>query len=97
MDIPNTIFDCYEYFDKTLDEKRKEKIKNEGRNGEHFGLGLWIRNNWLYPNKSGKLFGKIDIIFEDDISGSILEGYHHYLNGKIMSLEELGLIIDQEE
>ena len=30
------------------------------------------------------------MLHEDDISGAILDGYHHYLNGKCMSLEELG-------
>jgi len=56
--MPKTLSECYEYFNNTLDEKRKKKIKKEGGNCEHFGLGLWIRNNWIYPNKDGKIFGK---------------------------------------
>jgi hypothetical protein len=92
MDIPKTLSECYEYLNNKLDEKRKEKIKKEGGSCEHFGLGLWIRNNWIYPNKNGKIFGKRYMLHVDDISSAILKGYHHYLNGKCMSLEELGFI-----
>ena len=79
MDIPKTLSECYEYLNNTLDEKRKEKIKKEGGSCEHFGLGLWIRNNWIYPNKNRSrkgdrhtnslvLFGSVGIFFEEKIA-----------------------------
>jgi len=50
----------------------------------HFGLGLWIRNNWIYPSSRsniGNRFIIAGIRHPDDISSQIITGYYLYLNG----------------
>lgn len=48
----------------------------------HFGLGLWIRNNLLYPERAlYKLFIKDGISQPDDMSSVIVNFFHiHVLN-----------------
>ena len=86
MDIPITLEECFEYLDKNLDLKRKEGIKLNGNLHEHFGVCLWIRNNWLYPNniRKDKLLKNLNIFFlePDSLSNEIIDEYHKYLNGK---------------
>jgi hypothetical protein len=57
----------------------------------HFGLGLWIRNNWLYP-KNSRLSNTLlelnpNFGHPDDMSHFILVGYYHYLNGDEYSID----------
>jgi len=49
----------------------------------HFGLGLWIRNNWIYPSPYSNIAHKLFIVgvrHPDDMSSIIINGYHRYLN-----------------
>lgn len=45
---------------------------------QHFGLGLWIRNNWIYPEK--------ELVYPcedpDTISSRLLEAYYEHLKRK---------------
>jgi len=91
MDIPTTLEDCFEYFDKKLDEKRKKEIKLNGNKDEHWGLALWIRNNWLYPKnkRRDKLLENLDCEYflePDCLSNEIVEKYSKYL----LDMEEKG-------
>lgn len=86
-EIPATLEECCLKLDELLREKEelKERIKSSsdweiGR--FHLGLGLWIRNNWIYPCP----YGRISKLFydnggggPDDISHMILENYRNYL------------------
>ena len=51
---------------------------------QHFGLGMWIRNNCIYGSEES---AKIDLehIFDspDEISSRILEGYYEHLKRKL--------------
>jgi hypothetical protein len=47
--IPKDLEDSFIELDKMLHPKFIEKFKNGGKeqvNEQHFGLGLWMRNNW---------------------------------------------------
>ena len=48
--IPKNLNECYNELNSMLDKKLIEEIKNktetEFTTGSHFGMGLWIRNNW---------------------------------------------------
>jgi len=90
--MPETLLECYEYLDKLLPEERKKRIKKkDGWVGEHFGLGLLIRNNWIHGNANAKrIFGRINFMIPDGMSYAIIRGYHHYLNGKNVPMEDLG-------
>jgi TonB family protein len=82
--IPTTLEECYIALDNLLSEDTKDDIasltRGEFLSSAHFGLGMWIRNNWIYPSGSGlaTLFGGRD---GDSISSVILHGYYNHLNG----------------
>ena len=49
----------------------------------HFGLGLWIRNSWIYPSPYSNIASKLlmaGIRHPDDMSSIIVSGYYQYLN-----------------
>lgn len=91
--IPENLNDCFNelnsLFDKKLIEEIKMKTEKEFTSKSHFGMGLWIRNNWgLW--KGSRLyhyFKSIGIFHPDDMSGIILTSYHRNLNGIEIQLE----------
>lgn len=49
----------------------------------HFGLGLWIRNNWIYPSPNTNIairFLVSGVNHPDDMSSMVVDGYYLYLN-----------------
>jgi len=84
LDIPGTLEECYAALDEMLDDETKNDIKESSDNliNYHFGLGTWIRNNWIYPTdgRIAKVFFDAGYEHVDAISGAILTGYHYYLN-----------------
>lgn len=94
---PKTTDEAFEIIDSMLsdDEKRTAVKQKTGdfTGDQHFGLGLWIRNNWIYkgdvPNNvlTGenplelKEGGPLPLLLSsaDDISGKFLELYHKHL------------------
>jgi hypothetical protein len=93
-DIPLTLNDCYIALNKTLDAQVKNDIKNSSVNDlykYHFGLGMWIRNNWIRQtnNRITKLFLDNDIRNPDFMAQIIIKGYHYYLNGIEKTIMEL--------
>ena len=89
LDIPDTLKACFEELDKILNKKLKNKIKSDINIDLHYTLGLWIRNNWIYPghNRIKKILDKV--YHADSMSSLIIRGYHYYLNGKNKDVEEL--------
>ena len=64
-----------------------EEFRNITRNELircHFGLGLYIRNTLIYPNKNNisDLFYQAGYVMPDDMSTVILEIWHDELNKK---------------
>ena len=100
LDIPKTLLECYDYFDKNLEKDLIDEIKNNKDINLHFTLGLWIRNNWIYPghNRIKKIFKNSSFHHVDSQSKVILDGYHYYLNGKYKTIDELDVFknIDKE-
>lgn len=92
--IPKNLEECYIELNKILDKKKLDEIKELSEkqfiSNSHFGLGLWIRNNWgLWKESRLYVFFKTKGVFHpDDISGIILRSYHRYLNGKEIKLEK---------
>jgi hypothetical protein len=94
LDIPLTLNDCYIALDKLLNDQTKNDIKITSVNDlikYHMGLGMWIRNNWIRQtdNRITKLFLDKGIRHPDNMSQTIIIGYHYYLNGIIKKIEEL--------
>jgi len=56
----------------------------------HFGLGLWMRNNWGLWSDSplGRHFNEMGIFHADDMSAIIILSHHRRLNGKDIGLAE---------
>lgn len=56
----------------------------------HFGLGMWLRNNWgLWAGeRMAEYFAGIGIYHPDDMSGILLDSYWRYLNGLDICLQE---------
>ena len=81
------------------DEEKKDALKTlddaEFASNQHFGLGLWVRNNWIYEGKveravltgaeveqeSGQVIPEA-LLFgmsPDDLSSRFLSLYHRHL------------------
>ncbi len=86
--IPKDIEDCCVQLDKILSEKDKEYIKGlsveDLINNLHFGLGIWIRNNWgLWGgSRLQQYFFDKKLDHPDGMSGEILRAYYNWLNKK---------------
>ncbi len=75
-----------------LHPKFIEKFKNGGKEAsieQHFGLGLWMRNNWgLWAGlRLAKYFNEIGVFHPDDMSSIILSNFQLHLNGKPLEVE----------
>ena len=75
---------------KKRGRKPKVKTEKEFTTDSHFGLGLWIRNNWgLWKgSRLSNFFIANGIFHPDDMSGIILTSYHRKLNGIEIQLEK---------
>lgn len=93
--IPRTRTECFEILDETLNQEDKEAIAQMENTIElHFSLGMWIRNNWIYPQSQEeveKLLKQFDesgdddlplFMHPDDYSSVILDAYQDYLKHK---------------
>lgn len=95
--IPKTKLECFTQLDKILSDEDKQAIINMEDTIElHFTLGMWIRNNWIYPQSQEdveKLLKQFDdtseedddiplFVHPDDYSSLILDVYQEYLKSK---------------
>lgn len=85
---PKDLGEAILQLEKMHHDTTKQKIlgmtEREFIGNSHFGLGMWMRNNWgLW--KGGELakhFNSIGIYHPDDMSGIILTSYYRHLNGQ---------------
>ena len=82
--IPKNAREAYAILDKKLSKKEKAALLSSGDSIDfHFGLGMWIRNNWIYPKdgitseQNGWM--KDEICFGDMLSDKIIKGYIRHL------------------
>ena len=93
--IPKTKEECFAVLDAMLSDKDKQTMLGDDDIDYHFTLGLWIRNNWIYPLKEGeketfmKMFidddrfqNRFFLIHPDSYSSMIIEKYIEYLRDK---------------
>ena len=99
---PQNLEEAHLEIDRGLSEHAKEILKkdrNELTEEEqnaydhvlgHFGLGLWMRNNWNFwkGGKLSKYFNELGIYHPDNMSGIILKSYKAKLRGEKYSIEE---------
>ncbi|NUY82685.1 hypothetical protein HUK80_17415 [Flavobacterium sp. MAH-1] len=92
--IPKNLEDSFRELDKMLPQSYKDSIKllseDDFSGGAHFGLGIWMRNNWEFwkGSRLSRYFNNKGIKHPDDMSGIILDSYHRYLNNQDIKLDE---------
>ena len=92
--IPKDINDCIAQIDKLWNDSTKLEVKkmseDEFIGTSHFGIGLWIRNNWnLWRNfRLTVYFNNLEIYHPDDMSSIILKSYYRYLNNQDIKINE---------
>lgn len=92
--IPVDLNDCFKQIDGFWTDTVKTQVKNtteaEFNANAHFGIGLWMRNNWglWRGSRLSKYFNDMGIFHPDDMSGIILTSYYRYLTGQEIKLEE---------
>jgi len=92
--IPKDLDDCIVQIDNFWHDsiKRKAVAMTEGEftAQQHFGLGIWMRNNWgLWKgSRLSNYFNKMDIFHPDDMSGIILCSYYRHLKGLDFRLKD---------
>lgn len=86
--IPKDLDDCFAKINSFWPDSTKSEVKKWTESDftakTHFGLGMWMRNNWgLWAgSRLSVYFNKLGINHPDDMSGMILTSYHRYLNNK---------------
>ena len=91
--IPQNLQECLEQLERKLAPDELENIKNHSEKDLfllHFGLGMWIRNNWRLWEDSAltEWFRERGIDFADDISEVIVKCFWRYLNGMPVDTEK---------
>lgn len=92
--IPKNLDDCFSQLNSFWNDSIQQSIKTISEDSfvaeSHFGIGLWIRNNWGLWGSSrlSAYFSQLEIFHPDDMSGIILRSYHRKLNNKDIKLEE---------
>ncbi|MEO0684070.1 MAG: DUF6794 domain-containing protein [Cyanobacteria bacterium J06649_11] len=83
--IPIDIIDCFSQLNILFDDTTKVQIESISEEDfvarSHFGIGLWLRNNWQLwgGSRLSKYFADKGIHHPDDMSGIILSSYHRHL------------------
>lgn len=95
VEVPKEFYVCFKELDKTADEATKAEFKETNEKDlskYHFGLGLYIRNNWISHDELNinleKVLFDLGIRSADDMSGVIITSYHRYLNNESIQLKE---------
>jgi hypothetical protein len=91
--VPKDLDDCFAQLKKMLPAEEIAKIRDGGEKDMidyHFGLGMWMRNNWgLWKgSRLAKWFNSHGIYHADDMSSIILDSFWRHLNGKQIRLED---------
>jgi hypothetical protein len=94
MNNPNNLEECFTELISIIDKEELDIFKiaaeDEIVGKSHFGLGLWMRNNWgLWAGSHlAQYFNNMGIFHPDDMSGIILTSFHRHLNGQDIRLDE---------
>ena len=90
--VPRDLDDALTEVDRIMGAKEHDDVMKATEDGMieyHFGLGMWMRNNWgLWSgSRLAQYFNQIGIQHPDDMSGIILDSYWRKLHGKPIDLE----------
>jgi hypothetical protein len=90
--IPADLESCFKELTAMLAPELIEKMRSGTEDDMieyHFGLGMWMRNNWGLWGESplAKWFNNKGIKHADDMSGIILDSFWRHLNKKPLNLD----------
>lgn len=86
--IPADLEDCAKELNRILPVALVEEIRSSNENDlvkYHFGLGVWLRNNWglwMEASHLRRYFLGLGVSDADDMTGIIIGSYWDVLNGK---------------
>ena len=88
---PKTAAEAFKRLDRRLTNEEKLQIAKAKDLVEfHFGLGMWIRNYWIYTGERENLesllkdLGEPEFLIGDMASSAILEAYQKHLKEKCL-------------
>jgi hypothetical protein len=91
---PASLEEAVTQLTKILPDTTQQKVlsmtEEEFLGGSHFGLGMWIRNNWglWRGGELAKEFETKGIFHPDDMSGIILTSYYRQLHNQDWKVDE---------
>ena len=88
MELYDEIENSFQIIEKWFSKENLQEFKDTPVSDlylYHFGLGIWIRNDLLNPQKSHlyDLFSENGIEHQDDMSSLIINQFHEYISNKI--------------
>lgn len=91
--IPRDLDDALVELDRILPSHEKLLMRlgsEEDMNRWHFGVGVWLRNNWgmWSGSRMSRFFNGLGIVQADDMSGIIFTSYWRSLHGIHVALEK---------
>lgn len=91
--IPIDLADCFVQLGILLNPEDLKTMINgseDDMNQYHFGLGMWIRNNWglWRGSRLSRWFNDLGIQHPDDMSGIILDSFWRHLHEEPLRLDE---------
>lgn len=102
--IPKNLDDAFQQLDTILDSNNQKSFIIEDEesavSGEHFGLGMAIRNSWSLWGSSRlqrSIYSEYGVKHPDRQSSFILTLYHRRLRGTDLDIEQLKTIIQEQE
>jgi hypothetical protein len=90
INLDEAVFQLTKILPDSTQQQVLSMTEEEFLAGSHFGLGMWIRNNWRLW-RGGKLandFKSKGIFHPDDMSGIILTSYYRQLHNQDWKLDE---------
>ena len=85
--IPRNLEESFHVLDTLLSAKTVRVMRSlpdrEAMSEFHFGLGMWLRNNWGFwgGSRLQQYFVRRGVEHPDNMSGILLEYYYDYLHG----------------
>ena len=93
--LPKDLNEAIEYFQNSWTKENintfKKLPEQKAVSEQHFGTGLWIRNNWIRGDRNPpliKYFNSLGAFNPDNISSIILLSFHRKLNNKKLDVEK---------
>lgn len=92
--IPKDLDEAFHEINSMLSDSARVEVaarsEDEFVEESHFGLGLWMRNNWKLwgDSQCANYFKRKDVSHPDDMSRIILTSYHRQITGKPIALKK---------